>query len=71
MEHFFNKKKEQKPLGPPNLKSNVKEQTGLPNFSSKLKVKKVIGNTVRDDHSGSRLIPLLKGDFNALFSRTM
>ncbi|XP_007023965.2 PREDICTED: uncharacterized protein LOC18595798 isoform X2 [Theobroma cacao] len=60
VEHFFNKKKEQKPLGPPNLKSNVKEQTGLPNFSSKLKVKKVIGNTVRDDHSGSRLIPLLK-----------
>ncbi|XP_022721379.1 protein ANTI-SILENCING 1-like [Durio zibethinus] len=61
VEHFFNKKKEQKPLGPPNLKSNVKEQIGIPNLSStKLKVVKAIGNTVKDDNSCSRVSSLVK-----------
>lgn len=56
VEHFFNKKKEQKPLGPRNLKSNVKEQIGNPNLSStKSKVTKPIGNPVKDDNPGSRI----------------
>ncbi|XWS16409.1 hypothetical protein CRYUN_Cryun34aG0085000 [Craigia yunnanensis] len=62
VEHFLNKKKEQKPLGPPNLKSIVKEQIVIPNLSSttKLKVMKAIGNTVKDDNSGGRVSSLVK-----------
>ncbi|XWS20370.1 hypothetical protein CRYUN_Cryun31cG0095600 [Craigia yunnanensis] len=61
VEHFFNKKKEQKSLGIPNLKSNVNEQMGKPNLSStKSKVMKAIGNTVKDDNSGSRVSSLVK-----------
>ncbi|XVE52151.1 hypothetical protein DITRI_Ditri02bG0099300 [Diplodiscus trichospermus] len=57
VDQFFNKKKEQKPLSPPYLKSKVKEQIGTPNISSiKFKVTKPIGDTVKDDNnSGSRV----------------
>ena len=72
VEHFFNKKKEQKPLGLPNLKSNANDQMGKPNLSStKSKVMKAIGNTVKDDNSGSRVSSLLKGEFYVLFSSIM
>lgn len=72
MEHFFNKKKEQKPLGPRNLKSNVKEQIGNPNLSStKSKVTKPIGNPVKDDNPDSRISSSVTGDFYVFFSFIM
>ncbi|TYJ33867.1 hypothetical protein E1A91_A05G132100v1 [Gossypium mustelinum] len=61
VEHFFNKKTEQKLLGRINLKSNVKRQTQRPNLSSKIKVvTKSNGVTVKDDNSGSRVSSLVK-----------
>ncbi|XVF86528.1 hypothetical protein PTKIN_Ptkin18bG0048300 [Pterospermum kingtungense] len=69
VEHFFNKKKEQKPLGPRNVKSNVKEQTGNPNLSStKSKVMKAIGNPAKDDNPGSRISSSVKESENASIS---
>ncbi|XP_052487537.1 protein ANTI-SILENCING 1 [Gossypium raimondii] len=61
VEHFFNKKTEQKLLGRINLKSNVKGQTQRPKLSSKIKVvTKSNGVTVKDDNSGSRVSSLVK-----------
>lgn len=72
MEHFFNKKTEQKLLGRINLKSNVKGQTQRPKLSSKIKVvTKSNGVTVKDDNSGSRVSSLVKGDFYVFFSLMM
>ncbi|OMO54237.1 hypothetical protein CCACVL1_27942 [Corchorus capsularis] len=60
VEYFFNKKPVQKPLGPPNLKSTIKEKTGISNFSFKLKLEKSVGNGVKDVNSGSRVNLLTK-----------
>ncbi|GMI91867.1 hypothetical protein like AT3G15605 [Hibiscus trionum] len=60
VEHFFNKNKEQKQLGPTNLKSNVEGKTQRPSLSFKLKATKSNGNTAIDDGFDRRVSALGK-----------